>query len=74
MVVPEAAAPVVGLWDPGPYDLTRLLLKKGLALTYLLAFLAAARQFRPLAGEDGLLPEDAPDPEPDPDPHPRIDR
>ena len=33
-----------------------LLLQRGLALTYLVAFIVAARQFPPLAGEDGLLP------------------
>jgi len=43
-------------WDPGPYWLVRWGLQRGLALTYLLAFLVALRQFRPLAGEDGLLP------------------
>ncbi|ELY94113.1 lipase maturation factor family protein [Natrialba taiwanensis] len=36
--------------------LARLLFQRGLALLYLLAFLVAAFQFRPLAGEDGLLP------------------
>ncbi|MFB6353981.1 MAG: lipase maturation factor family protein [Halobacteriales archaeon] len=39
-----------------PYWLVRFLLHRGLALVYLVAFLVAARQFRPLAGEDGLLP------------------
>lgn len=34
----------------------RFLFQRGLALLYLLAFLVAAFQFRPLAGEDGLLP------------------
>ncbi|ELZ03952.1 lipase maturation factor family protein [Natrialba asiatica] len=36
--------------------LVRLLFQRGLALLYLLAFLVAAFQFRPLVGEDGLLP------------------
>ncbi|NUC74469.1 lipase maturation factor family protein [Haloterrigena sp. SYSU A558-1] len=36
--------------------LVRFLFQRGLALLYLLAFLVAAFQFRPLAGEDGLLP------------------
>lgn len=36
--------------------LSRLLLQRGLAALYLLAFVAAARQFRPLAGERGLTP------------------
>ncbi|WP_436345884.1 lipase maturation factor family protein [Natronorubrum sp. FCH18a] len=36
--------------------LVRFLFQRGLALLFLLAFLVAANQFRPLAGEDGLLP------------------
>lgn len=40
---------------PG-YWLTRLLLQRGLALVYLIAFLVALNQFRPLCGENGLLP------------------
>lgn len=43
-------------WDTGSYWLVRVLFHRGLAALYLLAFLVAARQFRPLAGEDGLLP------------------
>ena len=35
---------------------TRLLLQRGLALVYLIAFLVAANQFVPLLGERGLLP------------------
>jgi hypothetical protein len=42
----------------GQYHLVRFAFQRGLAALYLLAFLAAARQFRPLAGEDGLLPID----------------
>jgi len=42
--------------EPGSYWLVRFLFQRGLALIYLLAFLVAATQFRPLAGEDGLLP------------------
>ena len=38
--------------------LVRFVFQRGLAAIYLLAFLVAARQFRPLAGEDGLLPID----------------
>ena len=38
------------------YWLVRFLFQRGLALLYLVAFLVAANQFRPLAGEDGLLP------------------
>ncbi|SFC91413.1 lipase maturation factor family protein [Streptomyces aidingensis] len=36
--------------------LGRLLLQRGLALIYLMGFLGAALQFRPLAGERGLTP------------------
>ena len=36
--------------------LVRFLFQRGLALLFLLAFLVATFQFRPLAGEDGLLP------------------
>jgi len=38
------------------YWLVRFAFQRGLALIYLVAFLVAATQFRPLAGEDGLLP------------------
>jgi Lipase maturation factor len=38
------------------YWLTREVLQTGLALTYLVAFLVAGNQFRPLLGEHGLLP------------------
>lgn len=38
------------------YWLVRFLFHRGLAIIYLLAFLVAASQFRPLAGEQGLLP------------------
>ena len=38
------------------YWLVRLVFQRGLAVVYLAAFLVAARQFRPLVGEDGLLP------------------
>ena len=38
------------------YWLTRLVVQRGLALVYLIAFLVAAHQFRPLCGEHGLLP------------------
>ncbi len=51
--------PTPDLWSDTGYRLTRFLFRRGLALTYLVAFLVAARQFRPLAGEDGLLPLDA---------------
>jgi hypothetical protein len=42
----------------GDYRLVRFVFHRLLAVVYLLAFLAAAFQFRPLAGEDGLLPLD----------------
>jgi hypothetical protein len=44
-------------WLQAPdYWLTRLVLQRALGLTYLIAFLVAANQFRPLLGEHGLLP------------------
>lgn len=47
------------LWQKffGPeYGLARFAFQRGLALTYLIAFLVAFDQFRPLVGEQGLLP------------------
>lgn len=38
------------------YYITRLIFQKALAFTYLVAFLVALHQFRPLLGEKGLLP------------------
>lgn len=44
-------------WLSAPdYWLTRLVLERGLGATYLVAFLVALNQFRPLLGERGLLP------------------
>lgn len=43
------------LADPG-YWTSRLVFTRGLALVYLVAFLAALRQFRPLIGTSGMLP------------------
>jgi len=43
-------------WEAEAYWLVRVLFHRGLAVIYLLAFLVAATQFRPLAGENGLLP------------------
>ena len=43
-------------FDAPDYWWARFLLQRGLALVYLIAFLASANQFRPLLGEDGLLP------------------
>ena len=44
-------------WFAAPdYWFARLAFQRGLAVIYLIAFVAAARQFRPLLGERGLLP------------------
>lgn len=44
-------------WLQAPdYELARLVLQRGLGVTYLVAFLVAVNQFRPLLGERGLLP------------------
>src|SRR3954470_15160262 len=44
-------------WLHAPdYTLARLVLQRGLGLAYLVAFLVALEQFRPLLGERGLLP------------------
>ncbi len=44
-------------WLHAPdYWLSRLLFQRGLAAIYLIAFLVAVNQFRPLLGEHGLLP------------------
>ncbi|MCV2489333.1 lipase maturation factor family protein [Geodermatophilus sp. YIM 151500] len=43
------------LSDPG-YWASRLVFTRGLALTYLIAFVVALRQFRPLVGTAGMLP------------------
>jgi hypothetical protein len=50
---------VDALWQrlfSSEYWLARFAFQRGLALIYLLAFLVALNQFRPLAGERGLLP------------------
>lgn len=44
-----------GLYQ-GEYWLARLIIQRGLGLLYLVAFTAAINQFRPLLGENGLLP------------------
>jgi len=47
-------------WLAAPdYHLARLIVGRGLAVIYLVAFLVALRQFRPLLGEGGLLPTPA---------------
>ncbi len=43
------------LWRDN-YWLTRLVLQRGLAFVYLIAFIAVIHQFKPLLGEHGLLP------------------
>jgi hypothetical protein len=44
-------------WLSAPeYWLSRLILERGIAAVYVFAFVAAARQFRALIGEHGLLP------------------
>jgi Lipase maturation factor len=43
-------------WTADNYWLTRTVFQRGLALVYLIAFLNAINQFRPLLGERGLLP------------------
>ncbi len=44
-------------WLQAPdYWLTRLVLERALAAVYFIAFLVALKQFRPLLGENGLLP------------------
>ncbi|MFJ7966203.1 lipase maturation factor family protein [Streptomyces sp. NPDC096324] len=44
-------------WFVAPgYELSRLVFQRGLAVLYLVAFLGAARQFRALTGERGMLP------------------
>lgn len=44
-------------WFTAPeYWLARLVVQRGIAAIYLIAFIAAARQFRALIGEDGMLP------------------
>ena len=39
-----------------PYWYSRLIFERGLALLYLIAFIAVVNQFVPLLGERGLLP------------------
>src|SRR5579864_7099742 len=43
------------LQAPG-YWITRLVIERGLGAIYLVAFLVAVNQFRPLLGDKGLLP------------------
>lgn len=43
-------------WEAGDYWLTRLVFQRELGVIYLIAFICALNQFRPLLGERGLLP------------------
>ncbi len=43
-------------WETGDYELTRLVFQRGLGIVYVIAFVGALNQFRPLLGEHGLLP------------------
>ena len=43
-------------WHGGNYWPARLVFQRGLGLVYLIAFICALNQFRPLLGERGLLP------------------
>jgi hypothetical protein len=45
-----------GFFHASDYWIARLLLQRGLGLVYLVAFVVALEQFRPLLGERGLLP------------------
>src|SRR6476646_1311805 len=45
-----------GVPELPPYWYSRVVFERGLALVYLVAFLAAVNQFVPLLGERGLLP------------------
>ncbi|MFZ0905664.1 MAG: lipase maturation factor family protein [Mycobacterium sp.] len=46
----------MGWFNAPEYWLGRLILERGIAVVYVLAFVGAARQFRALIGEHGLLP------------------
>lgn len=46
----------MGWFNAPEYWLGRLILERGIAVVYVFAFIAAARQFRALIGEHGLLP------------------
>lgn len=43
-------------WDGGDHWLSRLVFQRGLGLIYLVAFINALNEFKPLLGERGLLP------------------
>ncbi|RRJ29696.1 lipase maturation factor family protein [Halocatena pleomorpha] len=44
------------MWGGESYWLVRFVFQRTLAIIYVVAFLVALKQFRPLAGEEGLLP------------------
>jgi hypothetical protein len=46
----------MGWFTASEYLLGRQVLERGVASIYVLAFVAAARQFRELIGEHGMLP------------------
>lgn len=46
----------MGWFDAPEFWFSRLVLERGLAALYVIAFINAANQFRPLIGEHGLLP------------------
>ncbi|RZU65722.1 lipase maturation factor [Microterricola gilva] len=43
-------------FDAGDYDIARLVLQRGVAAVYVIAFVSAINQFPALVGENGLLP------------------
>ena len=47
---------MTSLWNAENYWLTRTVFQRGLGLIYLIAFLNAANEFKPLLGVHGLLP------------------
>ena len=53
---PSPGATDMGWFSAPEYWLSRLILERGIAAVYVFAFVAAARQFRALIGEHGLLP------------------
>ncbi|PJJ72874.1 lipase maturation factor [Diaminobutyricimonas aerilata] len=48
--------PISHWFDAHDYEFARLVLQRGVAAVYVVAFLSTAAQFRPLLGERGLLP------------------
>ena len=47
---------MTSLWNAENYWLTRTVFQRGLGLIYLIAFLNAVNEFKPLLGGHGLLP------------------